>query len=86
MIGRRAGRSRRQIVVVAARDAAGGPDAAGSAADTAALVELARVFEGRPSNKTLMLASVDGSTLGDVGVTRLLDELDGTRTSSTACS
>ena len=71
VIGRRAGSSRRQIVVVAARDAAGVPDAAGSAADTAALMELARVFEGRPSNKTLVLASVDGSTLGEVGTERL---------------
>jgi hypothetical protein len=77
VIGRRAGRSRRQVVVVAARDAPGTPDTAGSAADTAALIELARVFEGRPSHKTLVLASVDGSTLGDVGVTRLLDEIDG---------
>jgi hypothetical protein len=77
VIGRRAGRSRRQVVVVAARDAPGAPDAAGSAADTAALIEIARVFEGRPSSKTLVLASVDGSTLGDVGVTELLDEIDG---------
>jgi len=77
VIGRRAGRSRQQIVVIAARDAPGGPDAAGSAADTAALVELARVFEGRPSRKTLILASVDGSTLGEVGVSQLLDEIDG---------
>ncbi len=71
VIGRRAGRSRRQIVVVAARDAAGVPDAAGSAADTAALMELARVFEGRPSRKTLVLASVDGSALGEIGTERL---------------
>jgi hypothetical protein len=77
VIGRRAGRSRRQILVLAARDAAGAPDAAGSAADTAALNEVARVFAGRPSRKTLVLASVDGSTLGDVGVTRLLAEIDG---------
>ena len=76
VIGRRAGSSRRQIVVVAARDAAGVPDAAGSAADTAALMELARVFEGRPSNKTLVLASVDGSTLGEVGTERLAARLD----------
>ena len=75
VIGRRAGSSRRQIVVVADRDAAGVPDAAGSAADTAALIELARVFEGRPSNKTLVLASVDGSTLGEVGTTRLAERL-----------
>ncbi|HEX2070771.1 MAG TPA: hypothetical protein VHF90_03870 [Thermoleophilaceae bacterium] len=77
VIGRRAGRSRRQVVVIAARDAVGAPDAAGSAADTAALIEIARVFEGRPSRKTLILASVDGSALGDVGTVRLLDEIDG---------
>ena len=77
VIGRRAGRSRRQVVVIAPRDATGAPDAAGSAADTAALIEIARVFEGRPSRKTLVLASVDGSALGDVGTTRLLDEIDG---------
>lgn len=76
VIGRRAGESRRQIVVVAGRDAAGEPDAAGSAADTAALIELARVFEGRPSRKSLVLVSVDGTTLGEVGTVRLLDELD----------
>jgi len=77
VIGRRAGRSRQQVVVIAARDATGVPDAAGSAADTAALIEIARVFEGRPSRKTLILASVDGSALGDVGTTQLLDEIDG---------
>ena len=76
VIGRRAGSSRRQVVVVAARDAAGVSDAAGSAADTAALMELARVFEGRPSNKTLVLASVDGSTLGEVGTQRLAGRID----------
>lgn len=74
--GRRAGRSRRQIVVLAARDAPGSPDAAGSAADTAALIELSRVFEGRPSRKTLVLASVDGSALGEVGASRLAGRLE----------
>ncbi|MDQ4048159.1 MAG: hypothetical protein M3131_02060 [Actinomycetota bacterium] len=76
VVGRRAGKSRRQIVVVAARDASGVPDAGGSAADTAALLELSRVFEGRPSNKTLVLASVDGSTLGQVGARRLEGSLE----------
>jgi hypothetical protein len=75
VIGRRAGRTRRQIVIVAARDAAVVPEATGSAADTAALLELARVFEGRPTRRTLVLASVDGSNLGEVGTTRLLEEL-----------
>jgi hypothetical protein len=77
VIGRRAGRSRRQVLVIAPRDGPGAPDVAGSAADTAALMEIARVFEGRPSEKSLILASVDGSTLGEVGVRALLDEVDG---------
>lgn len=75
VIGRRAGRSRRQIVVVANRDAAVVPEATGSAADTAALVELARVLEGRATRKTLVLVSLDGSTLGEVGASELLSEL-----------
>jgi hypothetical protein len=75
VIARRAGVLRRQIVIVAARDAAVVPEATGSAADTAALLELARVFQGRPSRKTLVLASVDGSNLGEVGTTELLSEL-----------
>jgi hypothetical protein len=75
VIARRAGQLRRQIVIVAARDAAVVPEATGSAADTAALLELARVFEGRPARKTLVLASVDGSTLGEVGTSQLLSEL-----------
>lgn len=76
VIGRRAGETRSQIVVVAARDAAGVPDAMGTAASTAVLTEVARVFEGRPSRKTLVLASVDGSTLGELGTARLADSLD----------
>jgi hypothetical protein len=75
VIARRAGRLRNQIVIVAARDAAVVPDAPGSAADTAALLELGRVFRGRPSRKTLVIASVAGSTLGDVGAARLGEEL-----------
>jgi hypothetical protein len=75
VIARRAGQLRRQVVILAARDAAVVPEATGSAADTAALLELARVFRGRPSRKTLVLASVDGSNLGEVGTSRLLSEL-----------
>jgi hypothetical protein len=75
VIARRAGRFRSQIVIVAARDGAVVPDAPGSAADTAALLELGRVFQGRPSRKTLVLASVDGSTMGEVGTERLVGEL-----------
>ena len=75
VIARRAGRSRSQIVILAARDAAVVPEAPGSAADTAALLQLARVFQGRAARKTLVLASVDGSTLGEVGTAKLVDEL-----------
>ena len=75
VIGRRAGSSRRQIVIVAARDAATAPDVSGSAADTAALMQIARVYQGRPSEKTLVLASVDGSKLGEVGARELVGEL-----------
>jgi hypothetical protein len=75
VLGFRAGRSRRLIVIVAARDAATVPEAPGSAADTAALMQLARVFQGRPSQKTLLLASVDGSNLGEVGTTELISDL-----------
>jgi hypothetical protein len=75
VVGRRAGSSRRQIVIVAARDAATVPDAPGSAADTAALMQIARVYQGRPSQKTLVLASVDGSNLGEVGARELVGEL-----------
>jgi hypothetical protein len=75
VVGRRAGSSRREVVVVAARDAASVPEAGGSASDTAALLELARVFQGRPSRKTLVLASVDGSTLGEAGADRLSRQL-----------
>jgi hypothetical protein len=75
VIGRRAGSSRRQIVIVAARDAATVPEAPGSAADTAALMQLARVYQGRPSQRTLVLASIDGSNLGEVGARELVSEL-----------
>jgi hypothetical protein len=70
VIARRPGATREQIVIMAARDSQSMPDATGSAADTAALLELARVIKGRPSRKTLVLASVDGSTLGDAGARR----------------
>ena len=75
VVGRRAGSSRRQIVIVAARDAASVPDAPGSAADTAALMQFARVYQGRPSKKTLVLASIDGSHLGQAGARRLIEVL-----------
>jgi hypothetical protein len=78
VVGRRVGESTRQLVVVAARDADRVPDLAGSAADTASLIEIARTLEGRVTQKTLVLASVDGSTLGSAGARRLAGQLAGT--------
>jgi hypothetical protein len=63
VIGRRIGESTRQLVVVAPRDAAGVPDLAGSAADTASLVEIARTLEGRVTQKTLVIGSVGARRL-----------------------
>lgn len=77
VIGRRAGTSRRQIVIVADRDASAVPDAPGSASDTAALIELGRALQGRPTRKTIVLVSLDGGTLGEVGASELLSELPG---------
>jgi hypothetical protein len=77
VVGRRAGNSSQQIVVLAERDANRRPDAPGSAADTAALIEFARVFEGRASNRTLVLASVDGGDMGDAGAARFAQRLGG---------
>jgi hypothetical protein len=75
VVGRRIGESPSQLVVVAPRDGDRVPDVARSAADTAALLEIGRTIEGRASNKTLVLASVDGSTLGAAGARRLAGQL-----------
>ena len=74
--GRRAGASRREVLVIAARDSDQRADLGGSAADTAALLEVARVLGGRAPRKTIVLASVDGSTRGDAGVRRLIERLE----------
>jgi len=74
VIARKPGAVRDQVVLAAARDTADeGPDAVGTAADTAALLELARIFEGRASNATIVLASIDGSSLGDAGARHLYE-------------
>ena len=75
VVGQRPGSSNKQIVVMAARDAATVPDEASSASDTAALIEFARVFEGRASRRTLVLASVDGGQLGDAGARRFAESV-----------
>lgn len=73
VVARRVGASRRLVVVMAPRDSLDAPDATGSAADTAALLELSRVLEGRATRKTLVLVSVDGSTAGSAGARRFAE-------------
>jgi hypothetical protein len=76
VVGRRAGDSTRSVVVLAARDSSEPPDAPGSAADTAALLEFARIFQGRALGRTLVLGSVDGGELGDAGVRRFAERIE----------
>ena len=71
VVGRRPGISRRQVVMIVERDALSIPDATGSAADAAALIEFGRVLEGRATRKTIVLASVDGAGSGHAGARRL---------------
>lgn len=76
VVARKPGAVREQIVIAAARDTSDrGPDATGSAADTAALLELARIYEGRSAEATVVLASIDGSSVGDAGAERLLHQV-----------
>ena len=75
VVARRVGASPRMVVVMAPRDSLDIPDSTGSAADTAALLELSRVLEGRATRKTLVLVSEDGATLGDAGARRFAETL-----------
>jgi len=75
VVGTRPGASERRVVLLAARDTARGSDAVGTGADTAALLEMARVLSGRATRKTIVLASVDGSSLGDAGARRFGETL-----------
>ncbi len=76
--GRRAGTvaSESQIVVVANRYGAGPGGAPTGAADTAALLELARALQGRASRRTVTLVSLDGARLDEAGARRLAENLD----------
>lgn len=73
VVATRTGGERERIVVLAGRDADSVPDASGSATDTAALLQIAAALEGRAPQKTVVLVSVDGSTLGDAGARRYLE-------------
>ena len=81
VIGRRAGTAstESEIVVVAGRDGVGPDGSIAGAADTAALLELARALEGRPSRRTVTLVSLEGAELDEAGAVRLARELDPAR-------
>ena len=70
----RIGRSSRRLVVVAGRDALSQPGTA-QLSGTAALLELARVFEGRTLRKTLVLISTSGGSGGAAGAARAAGRL-----------
>jgi hypothetical protein len=55
------------IVVLAHRDAAGAGGARAELSGTAALLELARVFAARETQRTIVLASTSGGSGGDAG-------------------
>lgn len=74
--GRRVGLSRRQIVVLASRDALQRP-ATAQLSGTAGLLELARVFEGRTLRKTLVLVSTSGGSGGGAGAAEAAGHLTG---------
>ena len=76
VVGERTGLSRRQIVVVAHRDALSPPSTAELSA-TAGLIELVRVFRGRTLRKTLVLASTSGGSGGAAGAGELAGRLRG---------
>ncbi len=76
VVGERTGRDPRRILVIADRDAAA-PGAPGQLTATAALMELARVFEGRATRRTLTLVSTSGGSGGVAGVRRLAESLGG---------
>jgi hypothetical protein len=73
VFGSLSGPSTRQIVLMANRDATGRPGAS-TAADTAILLELAKVLAGVRHNKTIVLVSADGSTADNAGARRFAAE------------
>jgi hypothetical protein len=66
VVGTRPGLSNHRVVVLAHRDALGGPALADLSA-TAALFELQRVLKTQVLNKTLVLVSTSGATTGFAG-------------------
>ena len=76
VIGRLRGRSDREVVLLASRDAAASPGAP-SAADTAVLLELAQALDALDRTKTIVLVSTDGATAGNAGAHRFAERYPG---------
>jgi hypothetical protein len=74
VVGTRAGRSNRRIVVVAHRDALA-KNATADLSATATLIELAHVFKGRILDRTIVLASTSGASGGAGGAQALAKAL-----------
>jgi hypothetical protein len=73
VLGTLAGRSERQIVVMAHRDASRRPGAS-SAGATSVLLELATALAGVSHDKTLVFASVDGGQADSAGARRFAEK------------
>jgi hypothetical protein len=76
VIGRLRGRSDREVVVMAHRDAAGRPGAA-SASGTAVLLELAQALDALDRTKTIVVVSSDGATADDAGARHFAEQYAG---------
>ena len=76
VIAERPGRSERRIVVLAHRDSAG-HDAKAELSGTAALLELANVFAGRVTQRTLTLVSTSGGSGGAAGAADFAQHVGG---------
>ena len=72
VIGRLRGRSDRQVVVLAHRDAASRPGAA-AASNTAMLLELAQAMDALDRRRTIVFVSADGGSEGMAGAQRFAE-------------
>ncbi|MBJ7347091.1 MAG: hypothetical protein JHC87_00820 [Thermoleophilaceae bacterium] len=77
VVGVRPGLTDRRLVVVASRDGLRGNFEAVGAYETAALLEMSRVIEGRSLRHTVVLASTDGGVSGGAGAAELAHQLKG---------
>lgn len=75
VVGVRVGTSDRRMLVLASRDGSPGRLQRSGALETGALLELARVVEGRSFRHTLVLASVSGGNDGGLGAAELIGQL-----------